>query len=206
MDRAHTKGREQADDVGIRETLSGIVPTVIKRAELSDCGTYRYRLTRHWDSDRPPMTFVMLNPSTADADIDDPTIRRCVGFAKREGAGGIVVVNLYAFRATDPRDLPKDGGKVGPRNEHYLHDAIMEANGRPIVCAWGTKGNGSFFVQWAKGYGANLMALGITKDGFPKHPLYIAGNAPLMPYPRRLGSGGQRADATPSNPPSMEGR
>lgn len=156
--------------------------TIIKHAVISSCGAYRYRLTRHWDADLPPMTFVMLNPSTADADLDDPTIRRCMGFAKREGAGGIVVVNLYAFRATDPKNLPKDGSKVGFLNERYLSDAIEEANGRPIVCAWGTKGNGSFFVQWAKGYGANLMALGITKDGFPKHPLYVPGDAPLMVY------------------------
>lgn len=186
--------------VGIRETLPGIVPAVIKSAELSGCGTYRYRLTRHWDSDRPPMTFVMLNPSTADAHFDDPTIRRCIGFAKREGAGGIAVVNLYAYRATDPRDLPNDGSKIGPKNEVYLYDAIQEANGRPIVCAWGTKGDGSFFVQWAKGYGANLMALGVTKEGFPKHPLYLASDAPLMPYPRQLVSGSQLADATKESP------
>lgn len=189
---------------GIRETLPGIVPFVIKTARISECGAYRYRLTRHWDAGRPPMTFVMLNPSTADADIDDPTIRRCIGFAKREGAGGIVVVNLYAYRATDPKNLPNDGSKVGPKNESYLYDALMEANGRPVVCAWGTKGNGSFFAQWAKGYGANLMALGITKDGFPKHPLYIAGDAPLMPYPRRLGSGQKLADAHSKNPPEAE--
>lgn len=131
------------------------------------------------------MVFVMLNPSTADAELDDPTIRRCIRFAMREGAGGIVVVNLYAFRATKPRDLPKDGTEVGPENQRYLHDAILQANGRPIVCAWGTKGNGSSFVEWAKGYGANLMALDVTKDGFPKHPLYIAGDAPLVPYPPR---------------------
>lgn len=175
---------------------------VIKRAYLSECGTYRYRLTRHWDSNVAPMTFVMLNPSTADADLDDPTIRRCMGFAKREGAGGIVVVNLYAFRATDPRKLPPGSARIGPNNERHLHEAIMEASGRPIVCAWGTKGNGSFFTQWAKGYGANLMALGITKDGFPKHPLYIAGDAPLVPFPRSLiGSGRSLADATKENQP-----
>jgi hypothetical protein len=158
-------------------------PLIRKHAYLSDCGTYRYRLTRHWDKDAAPLTFVMLNPSTADADLDDPTIRRCMGFAKREGAGGIVVVNLYAFRATDPRNLPIGGERIGPENEAYLYEAIMGASGRPIVCAWGTKGNGSFFVQWAKGYGANLMALGITKEGLPKHPLYIASNAPLIRYP-----------------------
>lgn len=154
-----------------------------KEASLSACGTYRYRLIRHWDSSKPPMTFVMLNPSTADADLDDPTIRRCVSFAMREGFGGIVVVNLYAFRATRPSDLPKDDARTGPENERYLYDAIIEANGRPIICAWGTKGDGSLFVDWAKGHGANLMALDITKNGFPKHPLYIAGDAPLIPYP-----------------------
>jgi hypothetical protein len=91
----------------------------------------------------------MLNPSTADADVDDPTIRRCLGFANRECAGGIVVVNLYAFRATDPRNLPKDGAMVGSENGAHLYEAIIEADGKPIVCAWGTKGNGSFFLcRW----------------------------------------------------------
>ena len=83
-------------------------------ALLSSCGTYRYRLWRYWHTEREPLIFIMLNPSTADAMQDDPTIRKCIGFAKRLGFGGIEVVNLFAYRATDPRDLRANGYQVGP--------------------------------------------------------------------------------------------
>ena len=91
-------------------------------AVISQDGLYRYHLERRW-SDAPFLTFVMLNPSTADAEIDDPTIRRCVGFSKREGAGGIAVVNLYAFRATSPADLRQASAPYGPvRGDQPLVD------------------------------------------------------------------------------------
>jgi hypothetical protein len=76
-------------------------------AELSACRTYRYRLWRQWDADLAPVVWVMLNPSTADESADDPTIRKCIGFAQRWGYGGIEVVNLYAYRSPDPRQLKK---------------------------------------------------------------------------------------------------
>lgn len=94
--------------------MSEVIDSVRKGAFISECNLYRYWLTREWGEGGNLMAFVMLNPSTADANIDDPTIRRCVGFAKREGRNGIVVVNLFAGRATDPDEMFKMRDPVGP--------------------------------------------------------------------------------------------
>lgn len=157
---------------------------VIKGALLSKCERYRYRLTRHWDASRRALPFVMLNPSTADADKDDPTIRRCMEFAKREGMGGIVVVNLYAFRATKPLDMFSEPANVGPHNEDYLTEigATAVATGTPIVCAWGAHGHDSQrVIDLFRRQGANLVCFGKTKAGHPRHPLYVLGLQPLVP-------------------------
>lgn len=160
---------------------------ITKTAHISECGLYRYRLTRHWNEGRL-LPFVMLNPSTADANIDDPTIRRCMGFAKRENAGGIVVVNLYGLRATDPAELHRVKDPFGPNNRAEIHAMGKYAFlcGMPIVCAWGT--NGWFksanrdTIHLLKSTGASLVCLGTTKSGEPKHPLYIKGDQPLIQF------------------------
>lgn len=153
----------------------------MSRAILSACGLYRFRLERWW-GDGAPMVFVMLNPSTADADNDDPTIRRCVKFAKRENCGGLVVVNLYAWCATDPKELKNARDPIGFPNLAHLFRVVREqrAHGGPIVCAWGAgaKGVRIPLVLWS----AKLYALGVTKDGHPRHPLYVKGDAPLVRY------------------------
>jgi hypothetical protein len=160
---------------------------VRKTAVLSDGGVYRYRLTRHW-GDSPLMPFVMLNPSTADANVDDPTIRRCMGFARRENAGGIAVVNLYGLRATDPAELRKTKDPFGPDNRANISMLGMEAAaaGLPVVCAWGTggwvKSADVATIHLLKGTGAKLVCLGTTKAGHPKHPLYIKADQPLIPF------------------------
>lgn len=158
-----------------------------KSARISDCGQYRYHLGRVWDDTKRSMTFVMLNPSTADANQDDPTIRRCIGFARRDGYGGISIVNLYAFRATDPEQLKHTNDPFGTGNLNAQREAIETAHGGPVVCAWGTKGtlHGGYrhFIDLAQRYRANLVALGITKDGHPKHPLYLKGDAAFVRYP-----------------------
>ena len=102
-----------------------------KTADISDCGAYRYRLTREW-SDKPLLPFVMLNPSDANAEIDDPTIRRCMGFARAWGYGGIVVGNLYAFRTPYPETLWKAPDPYGPLNDA----ALIKIGGklRQIAC------------------------------------------------------------------------
>lgn len=150
-----------------------------REATISPCGKYRYRLSRRW-GDGPEVAFVMLNPSTADASIDDPTIRKCMGFAQRWGMNGIHVVNLFAVRATKPADMMNAVDPVGPENMDHvarLCEAAAQSGGQ-AVCAWGTKG--AFREQDKKvmkilhGLAIEPLALKITKDGHPQHPLYVS--------------------------------
>lgn len=157
-------------------------------AIISPCGIYRYSLVRQWDRSKPHLPFVMLNPSTADASQDDPTIRRCIAFGRRENCGGIVVVNLYALRSTDPKRLREVEDPVGPFNATAIRDAALVAgeNGVPIVCAWGvndiTQAAGGA-LAFARLHGAKIMCLGKTAAGHPRHPLYVKGDQPLQAYP-----------------------
>lgn len=150
--------------------------TMLRTASLSDDGRYRYTLTRSWGGELEQLqTFVMLNPSTADADLDDPTIRRCIRFAQRLGAPGILVVNLYAYRATQPADLWRAADPVGPHNDAVLRSA-MSGRGRPVIAAWGANARRDRverFLQLARNAGGrrDLVALGVTQAGAPKHPL-----------------------------------
>lgn len=153
-------------------------------AVISECGRYRYSLARVWDETRYCLPFCMLNPSTADASDDDPTIRRCVNFAIREGCGGIHVVNLFAYRATNPAELKHVVDAIGPDNEHHLLRTVEAAvrYNVPIVCAWGA--HASFPMDRAlRKSNARLMCLGKTKWGRPRHPLYVKATTPLEPYP-----------------------
>lgn len=153
-------------------------------AWLSPCGAYRFVLWRMW-AKGPRLNFVMLNPSTADAEVDDPTIRRCVGFAKREGYAGLYVTNLYALRATDPREIARHPSPEGFANdlEIQLYAALCER----VVVAWGARGGarGPTVVRiLVDVVGAdNVLCLGTTKQGEPRHPLYVRGDAPLVPFP-----------------------
>lgn len=149
-----------------------------KTATISECGTYRYRLGRVWDECLPTVVFVMLNPSTADADLDDPTIRRCCGFAKAWGYGGIEVVNLFGLRATNPDELRRHPDPIGHLGTPAIGDAVI---GAPlVVAAWGT--HGALYGRGAKvrrligEWGGTLHHLGLTKDGHPRHPLYLRGD------------------------------
>lgn len=148
-------------------------------AVISDCGLYRYTLTRRW-AEGSTCTFIMLNPSTADANLDDPTIRRCINFAKREGCGALMVVNLWAFRATDPKHLPDDEARrLGPENRRYLDEVFVDADG-PLIAAWGVWGAAGA-TEIINRHGPRLLCLGWTKDGHPRHPLYVSANASLLP-------------------------
>jgi hypothetical protein len=154
-------------------------------AVISGDGLYRYTLARWWESDVEFLTFVMLNPSTADAEQDDPTIRRCVGFARSLGYGGVMVVNLYAYRATKPADLWKaDEPTGGQRNDDLLIELGMQArHGRPLIAAWGANAKPERVAQvlafpgWDK-----VRALGVTKAGAPRHPLYLPATASPTPW------------------------
>lgn len=146
-------------------------------ATISDCGKYRYLLIRKWDESKPDAMFIMLNPSTADGEKDDPTIRRCVGFAKSWGYGGIMVVNLFAFRATNPKDLFSPEDPIGEENLMWIRLASEQSE--LVICAWG---NGKLVDKLSKGYkplsvvSKTLMHLGLCNDGTPRHPLYLRGD------------------------------
>jgi hypothetical protein len=151
-------------------------------AAFSRDGRYRYRLWRRWDRSRPAIAFCMLNPSTADARRDDPTIRRCIGFAREWGYGGIEVVNIFALRATDPRRLRSSRDPVGPRNDAFMLRAAARS---PVVIAWGVHGalrdRGTEALKLF-GAGSRLLALGRTRSGAPRHPLYLRRDAAVMEY------------------------
>ncbi|MGB5085812.1 MAG: DUF1643 domain-containing protein [Methylocystis silviterrae] len=167
--------------------LSGVACEIERAAVISKCGAYRYSLTRRW-SDASLLTFVMLNPSTADAKEDDPTIRRCIGFARREGAGGLIVANLYALRSSAPEALWSARDPIGPKNRRTLVGLAAQAFDQscPIVCAWGAlarKDQSDETVRMFHALGARLACLGRTQRGAPRHPLYIHADQPLERFP-----------------------
>jgi hypothetical protein len=153
-------------------------------ARISRCGGYRYLLTREWDSSLPGVGFVMLNPSTADAARDDPTIRRCTGFARAWGFGAVTVGNLYAFRSVRPSDLPATEDAVGPGNDAAL-DAIFSSNAS-VVAAWGSHPAVAHRLRALRARvldnKVSLYCLGTNVDGQPRHPLYIPRGLLPMPY------------------------
>lgn len=144
-------------------------------AVISDDNRYRYHLWRIWDDAKPTAVWVMLNPSTADAYQDDPTIRRCIGFAKTFDFGGIQIVNLYAYRATNPTELRKVSDPVGPANELFIRRACSTLAGK-VICAWGAspyaahRAGDARLIIWHE-FGQS-WCIGKTKDGSPCHPLY----------------------------------
>ena len=153
-------------------------------AIISPCGSYRYTLHRKLSDNAEVALFIMLNPSTADAQLDDPTIRRCMGFAAREGCGSLTVVNLYAFRATNPKALLTAPNPIGPDNDRHIQEQLQRTRevGGIVVAAWGAF---PMAVERAravvKQFGP-FQCLGVTKAGAPSHPLYLNGNAALRPY------------------------
>ena len=154
-----------------------------KQALISDCGKHRYQLHRIWDDQLPVCLFVMLNPSTADAEKDDHTIRRCIGFAKSWGYGGLMVGNLFSLRATNPNELKT--WKV----DHYHIDqnaqSIMEMYYKCsiVVCAWGNPpiSYGTFPLE-----GVDLHYLVLTKHGNPGHPLRLHKSLKPIKFDRKL--------------------
>ncbi|MDD5641915.1 MAG: DUF1643 domain-containing protein [Syntrophales bacterium] len=148
-------------------------------ARFSPCRTWRYTLHWIWGPDNPLAMFVGLNPSTADEVNDDPTVRRCIRFAKAWGYGGLVMMNAFAFRATDPRVMKAASDPVGPDNDYWLLEMakIQMQQGAVIVVAWGNHGGYQNRHQtilklfWFAG--VPLHCLGITKTGQPRHPLYV---------------------------------
>lgn len=170
----------------------------VLRAVRLDAERYRYRLTRHLQPkgglSSTPMTclFVMLNPSTADEKHDDPTIRRCKAFALAWSCDQLEVVNLFALRATDPSELVRQPSPIGPDNDRHIAEACAVAG--IVVCAWGNGKSGRLArmvderSRWVLGiirdHGHSPMRIGPpTKDGHPRHPLYLRGSMEREPMP-----------------------
>jgi hypothetical protein len=158
------------------ETLDGVT----REAVYSPCEKYRYSLLIVWDPGRKPKCFIGLNPSTATELQDDPTIRRCIDYARRWNAGGLLMLNAFAYRATDPRDMLRfDGDKIGPANTvRHLEERIVLNNVGTPVAAWGrnagkvlTPNFGSRAHELRVGMGP-LDCLGLNDDGTPVHPLF----------------------------------
>ena len=162
--------------------------SIVGAARFSEDGLYRWSLTRRW-KDGPLLTFVGLNPSTATATEDDPTIRRCIGFARREGMAGLRMLNLYAYRSTDPDKLRHVNDPMGVGNRPAWDEAFDESRitGAKIVCSWGVHGilHGGYtiFIERAQRAGAVLACLGKTKAGHPRHPLYLKSGTLLETFP-----------------------
>ena len=156
-----------------RRHTKGDAPSV---AIYSDCERYRYSLTRVWDEAGKRVTFVMLNPSTATEVQNDPTVERCERRARALGYGAFCVTNIFAWRDTDPRAMRAATDPVGPANDQAILDAADWAD--DVVAAWGTHGahmaRGPAVATLLREAGHALSHLGLSKEGHPKHPLYIA--------------------------------
>lgn len=164
--------------------------TQLSWAMFSACRTYRYVLGREWPNDGAQssevLTWCMLNPSTADETELDPTLRRCAAFSRAWGYAGFYVINAYAYRATDPKDLPRDDGvlnawAIGPHNDELIR---FWSAGRDIVVGWGVgcHVDRAHFMGRALAGANRVDCLGTNKDGSPKHPLYIAASTQRQPW------------------------
>lgn len=146
---------------------------------------YRYVLARTWRPEGARVAFIMLNPSRADASRDDPTVRRCVGFARDWGFGGVDVVNLFAARTPRPALLRRRHRPVGPDNDRHLLRVCLAAG--LVVAAWGVhgpwQGRDRAVLTLLAGAGIRPHCLGLTRDGHPRHPLYVPRKAQPVPFP-----------------------
>ena len=149
-----------------------------KSAVIDSTGQYRYSLTREWDPGKPKVVFVMLNGSTADAENDDPTLRRCIGFAKQWGFGSLEVVNLFGYRTIFLKELKSATDPNGNENDYYLLKAIKSAD--KIIVAWGANGiyrhRDREVLRLLDDNKIKVYCLALTKDGLPRHPLYLKNN------------------------------
>lgn len=155
-------------------------------ATFSPCRRYRYRLWRIWDTARRPTVALMLNPSTADEFSNDPTVERMERFARRWQSGGIIVVNLFAWRSTDPKALYTLEDPVGEENDAAILQAAGDAGGK-VICAWGNhgvlRGRAAHVRRLLEENGVRLLALAVNQSGEPVHPLYQPNSATPRPYP-----------------------
>ncbi len=169
--------------------VTPVSPTnaVIRRADIDPSGRFRYSLTREWSAANSRIAFVMLNPSTADHNQDDPTIRRCMGFARSWGFGALDVVNLFALRATDPRELSLATDPIGQDNPRALRRVLERAD--ETLLAWGSSVRHAPPPALARALDTlaqcaadrPLSCLGLTAHAHPRHPLFVRGDTPRTP-------------------------
>lgn len=157
------------------------LPNSSSEAVISDDQKYRYYLSRKWSEEGKVIAFIGLNPSTADAERDDPTIRRCINFAKSWGGSKLVMGNLYAYRSTNPNILNSVDDPIGVDNDAWLARIISES--QIVIAAWGVLGKiHGRDIQILNNHRANLSYLKLTKEGYPAHPLYLSSTLTPIKY------------------------
>jgi hypothetical protein len=190
-------GPDAEDILSAVDLLAGNWPSWVREAKgaiFSSCRTWRYSLVRTWNPGRPPAMFIGLNPSTATETVDDPTVRRCIGYARAWGFGRLIMTNAFAYRSTDPTKLTqvKLSEAVGPKNNAYLKALAWATSlgelghAGVVVVAWGN--HGALFGRDQEvrrvldEAGVVPQCLGLNGTGQPKHPLYLRRDAELVPY------------------------
>lgn len=151
-----------------------------KKAIISKDKIYRYKLSRTWDSTKPTILFIGLNPSIADENVDDPTITRCINFAKDWGYGTLLMANLFAFRSTYPKDIYLIDDPIGKDNDHYLLECVTQSD--LIVACWGNNGTYMNREKVITELVPNLYCLQKNKNGTPHHPLRLPRNIDPVPF------------------------
>ena len=153
---------------------------IYKNATFSNCRKYRYSLSRIWDKKKKLVLFIGLNPSTANEEVDDPTIRRCVNYVQNWGYGGLIMVNLFAYRVMLPSGLKKVKYPIGEDNDKYIMTLSKKAD--ITIAAWGNNGNLYGRDKQVFDLIPNLMCLKLNKSGQPAHPLYLKKNIKLTKF------------------------
>ena len=151
-----------------------------KKANISKDKIYRYTLSRTWDSTKPTVLFIGLNPSIADENIDDPTITRCINFAKDWGYGTLLMANLFAFRSTYPKEIYLIDDPIGKDNDHYLLECVKQSD--LIIACWGNNGTYLDREKIIKELVPNLYCLQKNKNGTPHHPLRLPRDINPIPF------------------------
>ena len=151
-----------------------------KKAIISKDKIYRYKLSRTWDSTKPTILFIGLNPSIANENVDDPTITRCINFAKDWGYGTLLMANLFAFRSTYPKDIYLIDDPIGKDNDHYILECVKQSD--LIIACWGNNGTYMNREKVITELVPNLYCLQKNKNGTPHHPLRLPRNIDPVPF------------------------
>lgn len=151
-----------------------------KQANISKDKIYRYTLSRTWDSTKPTVLFIGLNPSIADENVDDPTVTRCINFAKDWGYGTLLMANLFAYRSTYPKEIYLIDDPIGKDNDYYLLECVKQSD--LIIACWGNNGTYMGREKIIKELVPNLYCLQKNKNGTPHHPLRLPRNINPIPF------------------------